>query len=291
MSLTCRYIPSDNERDWHHARSQGVTATDMATLHTGTPAAFAAIANTKRNPTTIPTTKAMAWGKDREAVILQWLRDTFGYTIQDNGTTLAVHHETPLYVATPDAIGTGEYDNVIFEVKTTNTPWPTNGHLPERYMIQVQWQLFVTGADFCIFVYEQHENYTPVDIRVVRIDPNADEIARLVDIADAFIASYTEAAPTPNEAMENLLEMIAEKTAIVDKTKAEIDELRAQIIALYNGDEFAYSGIHGSCTHQWRTPTERLDTKAIANDLPEVYSKYRLVTNPKAPTLTIRLAK
>lgn len=79
----------------------------------------------------------------------------------------------------------------ILELKCAN--WQVHsmalaGEVPEYYRVQCQWQLLVSGLDFCEFMnYSQHERFAESDrVALIVIDADAEEQARIHEEAEKF---------------------------------------------------------------------------------------------------------
>ena len=85
------------------------------------------------------------------------------------------HYGDRLALATPDGISLSH--NRISEVKTTGKDWGSVDKIPIAYKRQVQWQLYVTGADECVFAWMLRAE---VDGRMVPgwFEPKSDIIGR-----------------------------------------------------------------------------------------------------------------
>jgi len=86
-------------------------------------------------------------------------------------------------MATPDGLSLDH--KLIGEYKTSGKPLDK---IPANYMRQVQWQLFVTGAEQCVFAYELRlegpEGFVPgFDVECQLVDRDDDMIADLIDVA------------------------------------------------------------------------------------------------------------
>lgn len=92
---------------------------------------------------------------------------------------------SPLYTATPDGLTLDH--TVIGEYKTTGKDWDTP---PIQYRRQVQWQLFVTSAERCVFSWLlRDENFQPGwdEPKTLTIERDEKEITKLVGVADRLI--------------------------------------------------------------------------------------------------------
>ena len=166
---------------WMHARSRGITATDVAKL--STPRSIETAAQAKLFGTGFSGNAFTDHGRAREPEIAAWVRD--GYGIQPSHALF--HAELDLrHLATPDGVVQREDGRIeLAEIKTTNKEWRT---IPRHYMRQVWWQQYVLGAERTLMVWERHENFVPVGDPECRwVDRDEHEIERLVKMAGQLI--------------------------------------------------------------------------------------------------------
>jgi hypothetical protein len=136
---------SQDEAAWLEARRTGVTATEVATA--ATPAGFRDALEQRRNPQPVDVNGYMAFGLLWE----DWIADKVARTYQIFPNDFLIAGEDRRHLATPD--GLSENHTAIGEYKTTGKDWGTVERLPLKYKRQVQWQLHVTGAEFCIVAW------------------------------------------------------------------------------------------------------------------------------------------
>jgi predicted phage-related endonuclease len=136
---------SADEQAWLEARRTGVTATEVA--QAATPAGFRDALEQRRNPQPIEVNAYMEFGLLWE----DWVIDKIAreYDIKPNDYLIAGEYSK--HLATPDGLSTDH--RVIAEVKTTGKDWGVAEKLPIRYARQIQWQLHVTGAEFCVIAW------------------------------------------------------------------------------------------------------------------------------------------
>jgi len=116
-------------------------------------------------------------GNEREARMLA------AYHLDQN-TLMFRHPDRPEHVSTPDAVlVTAAGETIIAEAKTTNKPFTS---APPRYWRQMVWNMYVTGATRCLFIWETHEGFRALDLEPesLWVLHDLDEAARLVAIAD-----------------------------------------------------------------------------------------------------------
>lgn len=173
-----RFIVSSQTKDlWLAARDRGVTATQVAKA--STPAGMKEVFAQIENPTAVEPNAFMDWGNEREAYIAHVVKERYG--ILPNDWLIAadgVGNEWQM--ATPDGLNLDH--TVIGEYKTSGK---SLDKVPANYMRQVQWQLYVTGAEKCLFAYELRlegpEGFVPgFDVECQWIDRNEEMISELV---------------------------------------------------------------------------------------------------------------
>lgn len=129
----------------------------------------------------------------------------------------------PLHVATPDALVLGGDGSLILvQVKTvlqkTKTlpsseviviPPFTNAkgffHLPPEYARQLQWEMYVMGADASLFIYEEHVDGVPTGMEPEShwVYRDQQEIDKLIIIADLVLAGMAAASKFKREMEES----------------------------------------------------------------------------------------
>ena len=144
-----RFLAPSREREkWLEVRQTGVTATAVAKAVT--PDGFREVLDQLRQPGEIPDNDYMRFGREQEGPIIEKLQTVVD--IEPNDWLIAKDSDEKKWMmATPD--GLSQDHKVIAEVKTTGRDWGRWAQVPGNYHRQVQWQLFVTGADVCVFAW------------------------------------------------------------------------------------------------------------------------------------------
>jgi hypothetical protein len=181
--LRDRFVARHGTEAWFAARRNGVSATAVA--NASTPGGFREEVAKALYPEENQVTDNlyMKFGRDWE----QWIIDNLPaeYAIKANDWLIhADGHKWQL--ATPDGISLDGL--TIAEVKTTGKDW---NKLPIRYMRQVQWQLYVTGAEQSIVAWllrtvDEQGEMVPAWFEPKHIVVERDEemIAQLIAIAE-----------------------------------------------------------------------------------------------------------
>jgi hypothetical protein len=121
-----------------------------------------------------------------------WIADKVARTYQIFPNDFLIAGEDRRHLATPD--GLSENHTAIGEYKTTGKDWGTVEKLPVKYKRQIQWQLHVTGAEFCIVAWLLRDVSPEGEFVPAWFKPkfgivfrDEDMIGKLVDVAGRLI--------------------------------------------------------------------------------------------------------
>lgn len=175
---------SDDRNAWLEARNTGITASNAGALATEN--SIDSILKSKFY-TDFVGNPATDWGLEREPILLEWAEF-------NQNKYLFKSDENPRFMATPDGIKMSEGNDsiVLCQVKTSSKPLTK---IPPNYYRQMQWEMFVMGANRNLLVWEQHENFVPVGLEPVTLWVERDEetINKLKKLADALLVRLDEA--------------------------------------------------------------------------------------------------
>jgi hypothetical protein len=177
-----RFIVSSQTRDlWLAARDRGVTATQVAKA--STPAGMKEVLASLENPQPVEPNGYMDWGNEREAYIAHVVKERYGI-LPNDWLLCADGAGNEWQMATPDGLSLDH--KLIGEYKTSGKSLEK---VPANYIRQVQWQLYVTGAEKCLFAYELRlegpEGFVPgFDVECQWISRNEEMIAGLIKVAE-----------------------------------------------------------------------------------------------------------
>jgi hypothetical protein len=198
-----RFIARSSDRElWLAARAEGVTATMAA--HASTNAGFAETIARIDDPQPIQSNEYMEWGNFREPFIALEVKDRFG--IMPNEWLIAKDSGLERWMmATPDGLCWHDDHKTIAEIKTSGKPLDS---IPIRYRRQMQWQMFVTDAERCLFAWELRlegpEGFVPdFDIHTQWVERDEDMIGGLVKVAQQLQQHFVYRSWDERESMEN----------------------------------------------------------------------------------------
>ena len=181
--LAARIVADSRDRvAWIRARSRGITATDVASLTSER--AIAKAADQKLLGSRFSGNAYTDHGRRREPEIAAWVAATHGID-----PSSALFHATSerRHLATPDGVAVDAAGRItLAEIKTTNKAWRS---IPRGYLRQVWWQQHVLGAERTLVVWEQHDDFVPIDHepRCAWVDRDEAEIGQLVRLATSLI--------------------------------------------------------------------------------------------------------
>jgi len=169
--------------EWLAARESGVTATQVSKA--ATPAGLKEVLAQIENPVEVIPNAVMDWGNKREPYIAFDIKHRFAeYGLLPNEWLIAAEGAgNEWMLSTPDMLSSDH--RFIAEIKTSGKPLDT---IPIHYRRQIQWQLHTTGAERCLFAYEQRleglEGFVPgMDIPTQWVDRDDKMISELIDVA------------------------------------------------------------------------------------------------------------
>lgn len=234
---------SSDPESWHRYRRGGVTATFIRDLMIQIDQkgktwneARKAVERDRARP--FSGNQYTDWGNLREPVIMEWVERKFSIAPSD---ALIHQADVLLHLATPDGIGVDYDDRLrLAEVKTSKhdlDPGSIDSHhvlqmanvdgvwsalTPEKhfwrtgYYDQMQWQMWVTGANSTLFVWEQHDNQWPVPTPLsmepqycwVRRDDR--RIGELVEVANWYLANREDLAAAEADNAADYAELTAQ---------------------------------------------------------------------------------
>jgi hypothetical protein len=152
-----------------------------------TESGFQKVAAERRNPVDVIPNDYMIFGTESEAAIMRYAHQEHGILPSD---WLICADAERRHMATPDGLSPDH--SLIAECKTTGKDWST---VPIGYRRQVQFQLYVTGAESCLFLWQLRvpDNngwfYMPwLEPKHLWVYRDPDMISELVDIADRLLS-------------------------------------------------------------------------------------------------------
>lgn len=250
--------------------------------------------------------EAMTWGAIMEPVIRKHFSEITGKTVVEFKAMLQ-HPEYPFMLADVDGITVDDEGNpAILEIKTASeykrSEWESD--VPAYYQTQIQHYMCVTGIrkaycavliggnSFKIYEIDADDEIQSMLIAVEtnfwnkvknRIRPEIDGSDAAKDLLDSlYIGGIAEEIVMPEEAIE-YVDAYIEACAEEDNAKAKKQEASNHIKEIMGDYDKAKCFGHSI---SWKSvSSERLDTKALKENEPEIYAKYTKTTVTRRFTL------
>ena len=184
--LESRIVAHSDDRDaWLQARNTGITASNAGALATEN--SIDSILKSKFY-TDFVGNPATDWGTEREPFLLEWA----GF---NQNKFLFKSLENERFMATPDGVRETDYKTSPIELCQVKTSSKPLGKVPPNYFRQMQWEMYVMGAERNLLVWEQHKDFVPVDLEPIAlwIDRDEETIEKLIRLADALLVRLDEA--------------------------------------------------------------------------------------------------
>ncbi len=302
---------SSDLESWREYRKGGVTATFIRDVmkhlaggkYTGRPKSReGAVEQVLRDSASFHGNQYTDYGNMREPIILDWVERRFSLSASD---ALIRHADFPQHLATPDGYGVDYDDRLrLVEVKTSKhsqEPGPLDqnnvlqmslvddahraGHFwTNGYYDQMQWQMWVTGADVTLFVWEQHDDQWPMP-RPLRMEPewcwvarDEERIAVLVEVANWYLGSREDLAEMRADRVADYEQLTADWRDAERRAKhwqAKRDAIKALIEErIGDVDEFTVDTDAAKVTLVQEQPRVAFSEALWAERAPKAYSGY-----------------
>lgn len=182
--------------EWHAARLGKVTASRIADLMARTKTGYGAsranymaellVERLTEEPVNGYINAAMQWGIDTEPQACDAYAFDAGVALETVG--FVEHPEIPMAGASPDRL---VGDDGLLEVKCPNTATHLETLLgapvPQKYMLQMQWQMACTGRQWCDFASYDPRVPLRMQLHVERVERNDEEVKRITEEVRTFL--------------------------------------------------------------------------------------------------------
>ena len=201
---------------WLEFRRKCLTSTDAAKIISKNFTATVFL-DSKSKPYSGFMNKYMEFGNMREPEIIKQMSEKFQIEPNDN---ILQHGLFPNFTATPDGMG----ERFTVEVKTSIHGLEYN---IKKYYAQIQWQMFVTGKTYSLFIVEQHKDFVPQEIfyTFVQYDSFIETIfvERGTQIV-SLLKKYSNSIGKDNKKAESRDDVFAEKPLTGCEKQSSVEE-------------------------------------------------------------------
>jgi putative phage-type endonuclease len=195
--------------DWHAARLGCVTASRVADIVAKTKSGYAASRQNymgqllSERLTGLPTetfqNAAMRWGTEMEDFGVEAYAHATGLETFEVGflfhPNLGYAGASPDRLVAPDGLVEIKCPTTVTHIETL-----LKGEVPERYMIQMQWQMACTDRAWCDFVSFDPRVPEEYQLFIQRVERNSEQIAEL----EAEVACFLNEIEAKLDALEDL---------------------------------------------------------------------------------------
>ena len=287
-----------SREEWLHCRKRGIGGSDVSAIlgiSRWKSAVGLWLEKTGQTDDIPEENEAVQWGNIMEPVIRKHFSEVMGRPVMEVRAILQ-HSEYPFMLADIDGLTVDDEGNpAVLEVKTASeykrSEWEND--IPVYYQTQVQHYLCVTGATKAYVavliggnsfkVYEvdadaevqrmlisvEKEFWNKVQNMIRPEIDGSDAAAKLLD--RAYRGGISEQIVLPEEAIE-YVDLYIEASAEEDNAKAKKQDAANHI------KDFMRDYDRAKClnyTISWKpVSSERLDSKALKENEPEIYQKY-----------------
>ena len=246
--------------------------------------------------------EAMQWGRIMEPVIRKHFQEITGKKVVEVHAILQ-HEQYPYLIADIDGLTEDDDGNpAILEIKTASefkrSEWEND--IPPYYRTQIEHYMMVTALDKTFVAvliggntFKVYEVDADPEIRKMLLtietafwNKVVNNVRPTLDGSDAakeyldktYTGGIKETIELPDEAAEYITQYLTASQK-EDEAKAEKQEASNRIKELIGNNEKAFYGEH---VISWTSvSSERLDSKKLKEEQPEVYAKYAKSSNSR----------
>lgn len=289
-----RIIRPSSHEEWLKAREEGIGASEVAAILGISPWETPFSLYLKKTHQVPPTEEndAMRRGHYLEDAVVQWwMHETGEQVIKASAADIIyVHPEFPYMRVTPDRIVKGR--KKILEVKSTAIQMGET--IPDYYLAQVTYQMYVTGIHqaeliyiqggltFGRFIVDYDEEFAEFIAAKVTEFWNENVLGGkepdaicVEDLAVKVPKSTPEKSVTADESALDQIAVLREKKAMYEALGDEITDLQNSL-KMFMEDSEALLDTDGNILLTWKSGKDKtsFDSKRFAEENPDLYEKY-----------------
>ena len=297
MSFTI--LNSSSREEWLEQRKGYLTATDIASIRTGSEKSFRELWEKKHKGETFRGNRFTEWGNEREPHIGAHVQSVLGKSELLPNDQLYVKDGTK-HAATPDMVSKDGSFSCQIKTVGLSRDWDDIAHLPQDYRAQVEWEMYVLGIEECLFVWEQRldgeDGFIVGETKhgLVKSDPKLR--ARLLQIA----ADFEEYEPDEIEQgdddfmvralIQDLVETMEKRSELMAQEKVlkeRLEKIQADLLQEIGEDPRRIGYPEGVLEVNAGRVSNRFDRKAFAAEYPDLESKF-IVESVGKPTVSFK---
>ncbi len=299
-----RMFKPENEEEWHEYRRQHLTSTELRDLHLSrTARTWQELREQKETGKRWGGNQFTEWGTAREPILAPLVTDVDSrLNYNADPQTIIINPDDDRLCGTPDLFS--EDGEVIGEIKTAKRQF-TGGRFhdwcPDGYYLQVQANMWHTGAEACVLLVEYYQEqggeFSPVEYeyRVIDYDPKvvedmqataAEWFAWLDGTTPDWMGEVTSLEDT--DEVEDLVAQLADAEEKAASWSDLAKTYKKDLLKLL-GD--SYAGTHAGYKVSVSTTkdSKTFDSKAFKTAHPDLFAEFN--TKTRRGSTHLRLTK
>jgi len=293
--------PNSKHDKWLEERRKGIGGSDIACVVGLNPfKTKLQLYNEKVNNHTTESNDAMKRGVALEAYVVQLFEESTGHKCKKPKKDIVSKKGMPFIKASADRLYINkDGEESILECKTSGRKID-HENIPVYWFLQIQWYLGTFGLKSGAIAW-LNPNYS---FEYVEVAADEELYSKLVDAAQEFWEqNVVPQVPPPAETSQDvlslyqakdlvptivasdvLLELCQAYAGISDEVKrltTEKDKLHDAISVTLGNAEMATYGDEIICTYKFSKPVERLDSKRMRKEMPDVCAAFTIKAEPQ----------
>lgn len=294
----------ENEEEWHEYRRQHLTSTELAGLHLSkTARAWQELREQKETGKRWGGNDYTVWGTAREPVLAPLVMEVDSRLVYNaDPQTIIINQEDDRLCGTPDLFS--EDGEVIGEIKTAKHQF-TGGKFhdwcPDGYYLQIQANMWNTGAEACVLLVEYYQEqdgeFSPVEYEHKVIHYNSTVVEGMQATANEWFAWLDGTTPdwmgevTSLEDADEVEDLVAQLADAEEKAASWSDLAKTYKKDLLKLLGDSYAGTHAGYKVSVSTTkdTTTFDSKAFKTAHPDLFAEFN--TKTRRGSTRLRLTK
>ncbi|HAT1504240.1 TPA: YqaJ viral recombinase family protein [Corynebacterium striatum] len=294
----------ENEEEWHEYRRQHLTSTELRDLHLSrTARKWQELREQKETGKRWGGNQFTEWGTAREPILAPLVTDVDSrLNYNADPQTIIINPDDDRLCGTPDLFS--EDGEVIGEIKTAKRQF-TGGRFhdwcPDGYYLQVQANMWHTGAEACVLLVEYYQEqggeFSPVEYEYRVIDYDPAVVKEMQSTAAEWFAWLEGTTPdwmgevTSLEDADEVEDLVAQLADAEEKAASWSDlakDYKKDLLKLL-GDSYAGNHAGYKVSVSTTKDTKTFDSKAFKTAHPDLFAEFN--TKTRRGSTHLRLTK
>lgn len=299
-----RVFKPENEEEWHEYRRQHLTSTELRDLHLSrTARKWQELREQKETGKRWGGNQFTEWGTAREPILAPLVTDVDSrLNYNADPQTIIINPDDDRLCGTPDLFS--EDGEVIGEIKTAKRQF-TGGRFhdwcPDGYYLQVQANMWHTGAEACVLLVEYYQEqggeFSPVEYEYRVIDYDPAVVKEMQSTAAEWFAWLEGTTPdwmgevTSLEDADEVEDLVAQLADAEEKAASWSDlakDYKKDLLKLL-GDSYAGNHAGYKVSVSTTKDTKTFDSKAFKTAHPDLFAEFN--TKTRRGSTHLRLTK